>query len=130
VRDVSDKEFEAVFALDGGERYNHFVRHVADTEEVWSLRSEQGWVLTSDDDGIEFVPVWPHPRYAEACAVGYWKDAQPTSISLELWIEKWTPGMIKDSRQVAVFPTPSGEGFVITPQALRDDLLEECSQYE
>ena len=130
MRKVNDKEFAAIIALPGPERYGHFVRHVADTEEVWSLRGADGWVLTAADDGPELVPIWPHPRYAEACAKGLWQGAQPEAIALDRWLAAWTPGISRDGRQVAVFPTPDGQGVVVSAEQLRDDLAEECSLYE
>jgi hypothetical protein len=130
MRRVSEKEFAAVTALSGADRYGHFLRHVADTQELWSLRSAEGWVLTSADDGTELVPVWPHPRYAQACAEGAWQGAEPAAIPLDRWLEGWTPGMTRDGRMVAVFPVPTGQGVVVQPERLRDDLLQERAQYE
>jgi hypothetical protein len=87
-------------------------------------------VLMGDPDEHELVPVWPHSRYAEACANESWVGAEPSSIPLDRWLEAWTPGMIRDKRQVAVFPVPSGQGVVVTPERLRVDLLQELEQYE
>ena len=130
MRRISEQEYAAVIALSGSDRYRHFIRHVADTEELWSLKSAEGWVLMAADDGHELVPVWPHARYAQACAEGKWQDAEPAAIPLDRWLERWTPGMTQDGRYVTVFPTPGGKGVVVSPDWLRDDLLEECSQYE
>jgi hypothetical protein len=130
MRRVSDKEFAAVSALAGPDRYWHFLRHVADTEQVWSLQSADGWVLMSAADGPELVPVWSHPRYVEACAQDDWQHARAAAIPLDRWLEGWTPGMVRDGRQVAVFPTPGGKGVVVSPEQLRDELMAECSQYE
>jgi hypothetical protein len=130
MRRVTEKEFAAVTALAGADRYRYFIRHVADTEKLWSLKSAEGWVLMSAGDGPELVPVWPHPRYAQACAVSAWRGAEPAVIPLDRWLEGWTPGMARDGRHVAVFPVPGGQGVVVSPDRLRDDLLEECSQYE
>ncbi len=69
MRTISDAEFAAVCALPAAERYAHFVKQVADGEEVWSLRNADGWVLSGNEAGDELVPVWPHARYAEACAI-------------------------------------------------------------
>ncbi len=130
MRLVNDSQYAAVVALSGPDRYSHFVRHVADVEEVWSLRTAEGWVLASAENGRQLVPVWPHPRYAAACATGNWQGAEPAQIPLDRWLEAWTSGMQRDGRDVTVFPTPSGQGVVVPPQRLHDDLLKECSQYE
>jgi uncharacterized protein DUF2750 len=128
-RKVHDKEFESVFALPPARRYEHFIKRVVDWGEVWSLGCEQGWGLGADDEGHELVPVWPHERYAAACIAGDWARYQPRAISLEDWLEKWTPGMERDGRLVAVFPTPDRQSTPVEPQRLRQDLERELMRY-
>src|SRR5690349_12168233 len=126
---VNGKEFESVTHLDPKRRYEYFIKKVADWQEIWSLWKE-GWVLMEDKEGKEVVPVWPHPIYAEATAVGEWLGYAPKKINLEDWFTKWTPGMEKDHRSVAVFPTMEGETTTVSPLRLRDDLQEELAKYE
>ena len=71
------------------------------------------------------MPIWPHERFAASCAIDEWDDAMPSPINLSDWIEKWTPGMLSDGRQVAVFPTREDRGMVVDPIKLSDDLKEE-----
>jgi hypothetical protein len=127
MKNVNDKEFAAVVALSGPDRYGYFVRAVADWEEIWTLRTAQGFVLMAAADECELVPVWPHRRFAEACAAS---GAEATAISLDRWLNAWTPAMKKDDRAVAVFPVPSGQGVVVTADRLYDDLSAEQCQYE
>jgi hypothetical protein len=126
---ISGKEFENVVRLAPRARYEHFVKKVADWKEVWSLWKD-GWVLMGDKDENETVPVWPHPMYAEASALGEWLGYTPRKISLDDWLQKWTPGMAKDRRMVAVFPTNEGETITVDPFRLKADLQEELSKYE
>jgi Protein of unknown function (DUF2750) len=127
---MHDKEFESVLSLPGPRRYEYFVKRVADRGTLWSLGSDTGWALTSDDDGNEIVPVWPHERFAQAYASQEWQEKRPRSLELAEWMDKWLPGMMRDHRLVAVFPTPEGKGVVVTPERLRDDLEEELSRIE
>lgn len=127
---ISQQEFESVLSLSDEKRYFYFLKKVADWEELWSLRNQDGWVLAADPDGHEVVPVWPHERFAQACIEGNWKDCKPSAIRLSEWMERWIPGMARDSRQVAVFQTPQDKGIVIHPDRLNDDLRDECQQYE
>ena len=125
---VADAEFAAVSALDATERYAHFVKRVADTEELWSLRAADGWVLAGDPTR-ELVPVWPHPRYAAACVSGAWAGSEPAVISLEQWLAEWLPGIARDRRAIAVFPVPGGPGKVAEAERLREDLMREVDSY-
>jgi hypothetical protein len=127
---INDKEIENVLALSGADRCEHFVKRVADWEEVWSLRDEKGWVSSENDEGIKSIPVWPHPEYAKLCAEESWKGNKPSSIELQAFMEKWLSGMEKDGLLVAVFPTPSGKSVQVSPAELKQHLQEECEQYE
>ena len=129
-KSVSEQEFAAVSALPAADRYSHFLAQVADWEEVWSLRGPSGWVLAAADDGRPLVPVWPHARYAEACAAGGWAGSAPAAISLDRWLEAWLPGLARDGRGVAVFPVPSGAGVPVEAERLAADLSEALEQYE
>ena len=111
MKTVSDKEFTAVVGLSGPDRYGYFVRAVADWEEIWTLRTAEGFVTMADADERPLVPVWPHRRFAEACAASQWNGAEATAIPLDKWLKAWTPGMKKDDLGVAVFPVPSGQVF-------------------
>jgi len=131
---VSDKEFEAVSALPGPARYAHFIKRVADREELWGLANPEGWVLSADDEGRECLPVWPSEAYAARQAVGEWEGTTPRAITLDDWLRTWIPGMERDGKQVAVFPTRAGgEGgdnvVVVDPARLRADLGAELERY-
>ncbi len=129
-KSVSDKELEGVTSLGGPERYSHFVRQVADFGEVWSLRSEEGWVATADDAGQNAFPVWPHRRYAESFATGAWADTAATPIPLDAWLDRWLPGLAQDRRLVAVFPVAPSRGVMVAPERLQADLRQELVRYE
>jgi len=126
---INDKEYASVLSLPAPKRYEYFVKKVADRGEMWSLWSTAGWVLAGDESGNEAVPVWPHARFARAFAVGEW-TGEARAIELGAWMERWTPGMLKDHRLVAVFPTSGSKGMIIPPERLRDDLEKELSLYE
>jgi hypothetical protein len=130
MRKLSAKEIAGVLATDGPTRYAHFVKQVADSEQVWGLRTEEGWVSVGDDDGNSMLPVWPHPDYAAACAVDEWDDAQPSAIDLDDWLDEWLVNLDDEGDQVAVFPTPQGRGVVVEPAQLRSDIEVELSRLE
>jgi Protein of unknown function (DUF2750) len=124
---MRDKEFESVLALPGDRRYAYFIKRVADWELVYSLAADDGWALAGDDGGHELLPIWPHERFAAACTMGNWAGYQPRSIEASDWMELWLPGLVRDHRLVAVFPTPASHGVVVRPDRLKDDLQAEPS---
>jgi hypothetical protein len=127
---MNDKEFSAVLELPASQRYEHFVKRVADMETIWSLSTADGWVLMGDSEEREIIPVWPHERYAAVCASGQWANSQPRSIPMGEWLASWLSGIERDGRLIAVFPIPSGKGMVMTAERLKADLEEELRNYE
>ena len=123
------EEFDAVVRLPAPEAYAHFVKRVAQHEEVWALRDEGGWVMVGDDDGHVLLPVWPHARYAAACAAHAREEAEP--IDIDDFVEEWLPGLEADGYGVAVFPRPpDGEAVHVDCARLKDDLEAELERYE
>jgi hypothetical protein len=132
---INEKHIESVSRLSGPERYAYALPRMADWEEVWSLKSKDGWVRMGDKQGRQFVPIWPHPRLAEVFADGEWKDHEARSIPLDEWMEKWIPGMERDGTLIAVFPVPKSsedksDAVVVSPARLKTDLEEELSKFE
>jgi len=127
---LNDKEYQAVLDLPGPDRYSYTIKKIADQEEVWSLWAEGGWVLASDDEGRELVPIWPHSKFASACAKDEWDGCEPRPIDLASWTSKWVLGIARDQRKIAVFPTPNDKGVVVSPERFSEDLDTETSLYE
>ena len=131
-RDLSTDEYQRILALPPQERYTHFVERVANTQQIWSLRTRAGWVTMGDRAEDQIVPVWPDSRYAETFIGGEWADAQVTGIALRDWVDRRVPEMIKQRTRIAVFPvTASAEGAVVTePERLQWDLQRAAEQYD
>ncbi|MGN5479472.1 DUF2750 domain-containing protein [Cupriavidus basilensis] len=84
---VNQRQLEAVFALPGPKRFEHFVKVVCDWEEVWGLFKD-GWALAAaDDDGTIVFPVWPAKEYALHCAEREWLGYEPRKIGLTDFLE-------------------------------------------
>ena len=129
--DLNEEEFRAVTTLAPGERYNHFVKRVADWEWVWVLEQRDGALVTSkSDDGVSYLAVWPHPRYAQACAEGEWAGTVPAAFEVHEWVYELIPEMIQDGLMLVVFPTLEHQGFIVPPGGMREDIESELSLYE
>jgi hypothetical protein len=126
--EVSDREFESVVALSAERRYQYFVKRAASHGEVWSLRTEEGWVI-AEDAGEPYFPIWPHPRFAEASALGAWAGAEAHAIDVDDFALAWTKKIDDDGLRVVVFPTPDTQGTGVSPARLRRDLVKELEQF-
>lgn len=114
---VNPKQIESMLALPGIKRFEHFVKVVADWQEVWGLYQD-GWALAAADEGTAVFPLWPAKEYAQICAVNEWADYEPRSIDLTEFMEVLLPKLKQDGTLPGVFFTPTGKG--ITPSV--DDL--------
>lgn len=127
---LNDKQYEAVRQLPPTKRYEHLVKRAADTGQLWALQSDEGWVMGADDAGREFIPLWPHPRYAEASATGGWDESTPAPINVRDWLRSWTPELVGSSRLVGIFPVDDQPGAAIDPVAFAADLEDELRLVE
>jgi hypothetical protein len=120
--DVNDQQFAAVMALPAPDRYAYFLRSVGASEELWTLRSEEDFVVFTDDDHRDLMPVWPARRFAEACSQASSEETRAFKIDLNRWLAAWTPSMETEGRLIAVFPLPNDQGEVVSPAKLAEDL--------
>jgi hypothetical protein len=125
---LSGREFDSVLSLPARQRYEYFVKRAASHAALWSLHGEDGWVIAEGDDGSAYFPVWPHRRYAEACAYGPWAGEPARAIDVDEWVVAWTPKLMEDGLRVAVFQTPDDEGSAVSPERLKRDLERELSR--
>jgi len=107
--------------LSADERYDAFIKAVTEGGPVWSLSSDEGWAIISDED-TEYLPVWPNSELANTWATDGYADCAPKAIEKIDWIEKWLPGMIEDGLQIAVCPDIEGEGIVISAEEVFETL--------
>lgn len=123
--ELDDEERRLALALPVKERYSYFVQVLVDEGEAWGLRNDEGWVLGSDPERGDILPLWPHSAFAEACARGTWDDAKPAEIPLDDLLENLLPLLEEDRITVAAFPTPEGDSVLIKPEELGRDLHAE-----
>ena len=119
---LSKKDYQAALDLPAEERYDYFDEQVSASGEIWSLANKDGWVAFSSE-GDACLPVWPHPDYAQAWARDDWSDCEPQSITLDVWLERWLPGMEADGTLILVFPSEKEEGIVVSPSELEASLI-------
>ena len=67
VYELNQMHLANVLGLSVPERYSYLVKRFADWEQCYGLRSEAGWAAAGDDNGNEFIPIWPHERFAQLC---------------------------------------------------------------
>lgn len=125
---VNPKQMEAVLALPSSKRFEHFIRVIADWQEVWGLYQD-GWALAAADDGTTVFPLWPAQEYAQVCAANEWSGYEPRSISLSDFLEVLLPKLKLDGVLPGVFFTPTSKGVTQSVDELKLALEAEMQNY-
>jgi hypothetical protein len=128
MKNVSDKEQQAVLKLVGPARFKHFVKQVADWGKVWCL-DDAGWALAGTEQDQKVMPLWSAAKYAEICAEKEWRGYKPVAIPLERFMQETLPQTKKDGIMLGVFYTPGDKGVIISADELGLALQEELQKY-
>lgn len=126
---VSDSEFRAMLLAPAGKRFEYFVKRAADNEKVWGIWGN-GWLMMTSNEGIAVFPVWPAARYALALCDGEWNEYRPRAIALNELLDELALLLEQKGSVFGVFPTPSGQGVMVQPGHLVQQLRAELEQYE
>jgi len=124
---VHPNKIQNVIFLTKEARYDYFLRKIADSMCLWGLFKE-GWA-TSKGSSI-LIPFWPEECFANICATDEWGGLSAECIDTEKFLNAWIPGMERDKRKCLIFPTPTDDGLIKSPQALKLDLINEIGQYK
>ncbi|WP_035052675.1 DUF2750 domain-containing protein [Andreprevotia chitinilytica] len=125
---IHPKQMDSVLALPGIERFEHFIKVIADWQEVWGLYQD-GWALAAADDGTTVFPLWPAKEYAQICAENEWNGYEPRSISLGDFMDVLLPKLKVDGVLPGVFFTPSSKGLTPSIDELKAALDAELQNY-
>ncbi|AXA94509.1 DUF2750 domain-containing protein [Massilia sp. YMA4] len=125
---MNPKQIAAVFALPPVERFEHFVKVVADRQKAWGLYQD-GWAMAGTAEGDMVFPLWPQREYAEACALDAWAGYTATEIPLHDLMHVLLPRLRTDGVLPGVLPTPSSKGTTPSVDELIAALEEELKRY-
>lgn len=125
---VNPQQMEAVLALPGIARFEHFIKVVADWQEVWGLY-QNGWALSAAAEGAIVFPFWPAEEYARVCAVNDWAGYEPRAIPLSDFMEVILPKLKTEGVLPGVFLIPSGQGVTPSIDELMAALEAELQNY-
>jgi hypothetical protein len=128
IEPLEQQEFERLSGAPAEDQYGYFVSRCVETEQVWALidRDDNWAAFGSPDEGV-LLCVWPHPRFAEACAYGDWEDREPVPVGVDLFIDEVLPDLIREGTLVAVFPTTES-AVPMEPERVMRDLAEEIGR--
>ncbi|MEN3278685.1 MAG: hypothetical protein V7631_4475 [Massilia sp.] len=110
-------------------RYEHFIRRVADTGQVWGLVRD-GWAIGKTDDGALVFPMWPSSELAQQCAVLEWEGYGPQPFALQDLFDELLAQLESDGILPGITYTPGEYGLTPSHAQLRADLRARLRQIE
>lgn len=112
---------EANDRLTTKQRYQSFIEQTRKSQQVWTLSDEQGCLIIETGDE-KVLLLWNEQALAEHWASKDHANFKALAISLSDLTEKWLPGMANDGFDLAVAPSFAGEGTIVAPLDLADEL--------
>ncbi len=119
---LNQEQKDSLVRLTPEQRYNYTLPKVADWEQIWSLAKKDVWIYQAERDFL----VWPHPEFAAMYAENLLEGAEPKSISLSDWVERWCQSLEERGQNVLVFPTFDSPGHSVEPLTLRRQIADAC----
>ncbi len=114
-------------SIDSKVRHERFIQRVLASGAVWGLKSADGWVMSRSTaeatSGRGIMPFWSDRAYAKQCANNNWAKHVPTEIPLDIFLERWMPGMDADGLLVGTNWSAHLCGYEIEPLNLRDEMV-------
>ncbi|MGD8569098.1 MAG: DUF2750 domain-containing protein [Gammaproteobacteria bacterium] len=118
----SQREKQEVESYNEKDRLHFFLTRVVESEEVWGLSNDHGWIL-KEQNGHSILPVWPYESFASNCILEEWRGYTPGAVSLEHFIYRLLPLISEQNIQLEILPTASQPGGLVDANKL-NELLE------
>lgn len=128
--DLNPEQAKSVLALDSSARSTHCLGLIGDWEELWGVRNDEGWLVPCAPDDVQYLPIWPHPEYAQMTADDRFPGYIPERITLSDFMSEWLPRMKEDGVKVGVFPDIEWTMWIMDPDDVVASLDDEIAQYE
>jgi hypothetical protein len=126
----SDSELLEIDTFSAEQRLHYFLSRAIESEEVWSLGDDAGWVLNDVGDKT-IIPIWPYEVLATACRQTV--SCQPTAmaVSLEQFVYSLLPQINHQNIQIEILPTKILPGKIMQARELAGILegMMESGEY-
>ena len=125
-----DSEITMLVSMSAEERLHYATTRMIESEEVWSLGDENGWMILNEDDR-QFISVWPYRQLALEYGPGETETAFPQAISLEYFVYDVLDMCKADNISLEVFPRTDDRGSLMSSSDLYEILngMLEANEY-
>ncbi len=114
--ELSDKEHDAVLALDAFYRESYFLNKLREYDSLYIIvmNDDSGPVFLEDHDpeegSVQILPVWCHPRFAKDYIEQEKLDARVQQVDKKVFKEQWIP-VLKENEALLGLMVQKGSKF-------------------
>ncbi|ALM50286.1 hypothetical protein AMR72_16185 [Flavobacterium psychrophilum] len=127
---MNHHEIENVSSLSPKNRYDYFIRKIADFEEVWTIIDSDGNFTLAEVEHNTVISLWTAEGFIESNLTPDWADCVPFKLSLDALEEVLIPLIRQNNYLINIFPVNSRIGHIVTLNDFINDLNDELEQYE
>lgn len=114
-------EIQAIQQLTVTERFEYTTPRFIESEEVWSIGNEEGWLI-DEKDGDAIITLWPYRQLAAEYAQERQPDSGPQSVSLEHFLYTVLKQCSTHDIKLEILPSIKQRGSVIAADRLYEIL--------
>lgn len=126
---MHSSKMDNILNLSAEDRYGYFIRKVADFEEVWLIKDQDGYAIFGDQENKTTIGVFPEKEFAVLFLTDTWSNCVLESKDLNVFME-WLDKLENDKIQIAGFPNKDLKTIVVEPKEMKSHLLFELQQYD
>ncbi|TGN30027.1 DUF2750 domain-containing protein [Empedobacter tilapiae] len=123
------KEIENILKLTPFERYQYFIRKIADREIAYTFIFSNGDYAISTIDDKKLLPIWSAKEFAELSKTDGWENCIIIELTFDDFEETLFDYIDENNLLLNVFPTDK-TGFVVSLEEFARDLKDELEQYQ
>ncbi|WP_140484765.1 DUF2750 domain-containing protein [Flavobacterium sp. GSA192] len=126
---MNDKEIENVSNLEPYNRYQYFIKKVADYEELWTIIDQSGDFALSDIDDKVLISFWSAKEYIDSNLNDGWENCSPKKLTFDDLEDEIFDLIASENYLINVFPVNGKSGFVVNLDEFSRDLSDELGSY-
>lgn len=114
-------ELKMLQRLTATERFEYTTPRLLESEEIWSIGDENGWLIR-DVDEQQIIMLWPYRQLAIDYAHEYQPESLPQSVSLEHFLYGVLKQCSSHDIKLEILPTIGQAGHVVSAERLYEIL--------
>jgi hypothetical protein len=127
---INQQEIQHVSNLEPFDRYQYFLKKVADNEVLYTLQSPNNDWASSTVDNFEMYPIWSASEFASNSKIDGWSEFRIIELELTYFMETVLPLIDQEGLLLNVFPVAKTTGFVVKTNEFIRDINEELENFE